>query len=143
MKIDFEIIKKLSPTDTGENGCHQAGILIPKEDEILNFFPVLNKEIKNPRILIYFIENSEKAWKFNFIYYNGKFFGGTRNEYRLTGTTAYMRVNNLKAGDEMILTKNSANQYFVSCKKNSKLIELQKENENVLHLGNNWRIVTF
>jgi hypothetical protein len=143
MNIDFEILKVLSPTDTGENGCHQAGILIPKEDEILSFFPVLNKDTKNPRTVISFKENSGKIWKLNFIYYNNKFFGGTRNEYRLTGTTGYMKQYNLKSGDEMILTKNSAGQYLISSKRNSNAIEPQKSEDNVLRLGNKWRIVSF
>lgn len=99
------ISKVLSSNDTGETGGHQAGILIPKGGEVLEFFPVLNKEEKNPRTYLYFIDDVNKRWKFNFIYYNNKFFGGTRNEYRLTGMTAYIRQNNLKTGDTIILSR--------------------------------------
>jgi hypothetical protein len=41
-------------------------------------------------------------WNFNFIYYNTKLLGiGTRNEYRLTGMTAFLRSLNAKVGDEL------------------------------------------
>ena len=33
------IEKTLSKNDTGETGGHQAGILVPKEPDILGFFP--------------------------------------------------------------------------------------------------------
>lgn len=85
------ISKILSLNDTGETGGHQAGILIPKGGDILQFFPELDADEKNPRISLYFIDEANQRWKFNFIYYNNKFFGGTRNEYRLTGMTEYIR----------------------------------------------------
>ena len=140
MTNDYEISKILSATDTGENGCHQAGIHIPKDNHILNFFPVLDKEIKNPRLVICFKENSGKVWKFNFIYYNNKFFSGTRNEYRLTGTTGYIKQNNLKSGDEMRLTKNSVGLYFISFKKST---QTKIEKSKVLKIGNEWRVISF
>lgn len=99
------ISKILSSNDTGETGGHQAGMLIPKGGEILEFFPALNGDEKNPRTYLYFIDDVNKRWKFNFIYYNNKFFGGTRNEYRLTGMTAYIRQNNLKTGDTIVLSR--------------------------------------
>lgn len=99
------ISKILSLNDTGETGGHQAGILIPKGGDILQFFPELDADEKNPRISLYFIDEANQRWKFNFIYYNNKFFGGTRNEYRLTGMTEYIRQNNLKAGDSIVLSR--------------------------------------
>ena len=102
------ISKILSSNDTGETGGHQAGILIPKGGDILQFFPELDEEEKNPRTSLYFIDEANQRWKFNFIYYNNKFFGGTRNEYRLTGMTEYIRQNNLKAGDSIVLSRDNA-----------------------------------
>ena len=99
------ISKVLSSNDTGETGGHQAGMLIPKGGEILEFFPALNGDETNPRTYLYFIDDVNKRWKFNFIYYNNKFFGGTRNEYRLTGMTAYIRQYNLKTGDTIVLSR--------------------------------------
>ena len=99
------ITKVLSMNDTGETGGHQAGILVPKGGEILKFFPDLGNKEKNPRVVMYFLDDSGKTWKLNFIYYNNKFFDskGTRNEYRLTGMTAFFRENDLHAGDSITL----------------------------------------
>ncbi len=99
------ITKILSMNDTGETGGHQAGILVPKGGEVLCFFPDLGNEEKNPRCSMYFRDDAGKTWKLNFIYYNNRFFDekGTRNEYRLTGMTAFFRQNSLKAGDSITL----------------------------------------
>jgi hypothetical protein len=93
------IQKTLTANDTGETGGHQAGICIPKDEKILSFFPKLNPNIKNPRCIIDVIDESDKEWVFHFIYYNSRFFGGTRNEYRLTGMTPYIKDYSLRAGD--------------------------------------------
>ena len=86
-----KVTKLLSANDTGETGGHQAGICVPKRQEILSFFPTLDSRTKNPRMTIVFhCMNSGEKWTFNYIYYNNKFFGGTRNEYRLTGMTKSM-----------------------------------------------------
>ena len=95
------IAKVLSPNDVGETGAHQAGILIPKVEEILNYFPPLDKKVKNPSVFISFTDESGEKWKFRFIYYNNKFFGGTRNEYRLTHMTKFFKVKNLKERDKI------------------------------------------
>lgn len=99
-----QISKVLSNNDIGETGSHQAGICIPKKNDILSFFPELDNRIKNPRETMVFTDRSGGRWKFNFIYYNNKFFGGTRNEYRLTGMIPFIRENNLKAGDTVVLS---------------------------------------
>ena len=105
MRKPRAITKVLSMNDTGETGGHQAGILIPKGNDALHFFPDLGNTEKNPRVSLYFTDQNGKVWKFNFIYYNNKFFDpkGTRNEYLLTGMTAYIRGNGLKAGDTVTL----------------------------------------
>lgn len=108
------IKKTLSGNDTGDTGSHQAGMLVPKDEQILSFFPKLDKESKNPRAIINVVDNVDQDWNFNFIYYNGKFFGGTRNEFRLTGMTAYIRRNNLRPGDSIILERNSDDRIRIS-----------------------------
>jgi hypothetical protein len=95
------IEKILSANDTGETGGHQAGICVPKAENILSFFPPLNPELKNPRQVLDIKDDAGTFWSFNFIYYNNRFFGGTRNEYRLTGMTAFFREFNLKDGDKI------------------------------------------
>jgi superfamily II DNA or RNA helicase len=76
-----------------------AAILALKAREILGFFPQLDAEVKNPRVPIDVIDDTGREWTFAFIYYNNRRFGGTRNEFRLTGMTAFFREFNLKPGD--------------------------------------------
>jgi len=132
------ISKTLSMNDTGETGGHQAGILIPKQKEILSFFPDLNKAEKNPREVITFNDLSSVKWPFSFIYYNNKFFDGTRNEFRLTGMTKFIKGNNIKAGDEITLNRNEGGQYFIQFTKTK---PASSDNGSTLKLGSEWRIV--
>src|SRR5687768_13545551 len=96
------ISKMLSANDVGETGAHQAGILVPRDQSVLSFFPKLEINKKNPRVHIKFIDANGKSWFFAFIYYNNRLFGGTRNEYRLTRMTPYFKENDLRPGDEII-----------------------------------------
>src|SRR5437762_12218344 len=90
------IAKHLSANDTGDTGGHQAGILIPKIPSILAFFPKVDSSLLNPRHFLVFYDVEDSRWEFSFIYYNNALFGGTRNEYRLTRMTAYLRNSGLK-----------------------------------------------
>lgn len=133
------ISKTLSSNDTGETGGHQAGILIPKGGEVLEFFPVLNDEEKNPRTYLYFIDDVNKRWKFNFIYYNNKFFGGTRNEYRLTGMTAYIRQNDLKTGDTIILSRDDNDILYIRCERQHQASNSMPK----LVISGTWKVVNY
>ncbi|QBH97260.1 hypothetical protein EKN56_13150 [Limnobaculum zhutongyuii] len=130
------VVKILSANDTGETGGHQAGILIPKDKELLSFFPVLNEKLYNPRAHLHFLDESGTFWEFAFIYYNNIFFGGTRNEYRLTRMTKYIRQARLVAGDELVLLKEDG-RYKVSYKRKDTRVHTGK----VLQLGTNWRVI--
>ncbi|RIX31853.1 EcoRII N-terminal effector-binding domain-containing protein [Sphingomonas edaphi] len=131
------ISKVLSPNDTGETGAHQAGILVPKDSEILGFFPTLPADVKNPRMHLYFRDDEGAQWEFAFIYYNNRFFGGTRNEYRLTRMTPYINGNGLKAGDELILERHPGGARTVTFRRSrAPVVE-----EGVLRLGSGWKIV--
>jgi hypothetical protein len=140
------ISKQLSKNDSGETGGHQAGMLIPKREEILDFFPKLDSSQKNPRVTLYFTDKSGKIWKMNFIYYNNRFFGGTRNEYRLTGMTAYFRESNLKARDEVTLTR-SNNQLSIDYKRanisETKEVMDDGKEKTVLVLGGGWKVIDY
>lgn len=103
--------KTLSRNDVGDTGTHQAGILVPKGGGIVSFFPSLPSDMRNPRRTLRFVDNAGKRWDFEFIYYNNQRFGGTRNEYRLTGMTAFIRGNNLKAGDRVIVRPKASGLY--------------------------------
>jgi hypothetical protein len=132
------IQKTLSRNDTGETGGHQAGMLVPKKEEILSFFPELKKREKNPRFLITFSDSFGERWSFSFIYYNNSFFGGSRNEYRLTGMTRFMQSHNLKAGDVITLSRNENGFYVVEY---SRLKSPPICSGETLKLGNSWKIV--
>ncbi|MGV6971525.1 EcoRII N-terminal effector-binding domain-containing protein [Bacillus halotolerans] len=132
----MSISKVLSANDTGETGGHQAGMLIPKSSDILPFFPHLGKGTKNPRAKLRFIDSSNEEWNFMFIYYNNKFFNGTRNEFRLTGMTAFIRQYNLKAGDKIILSREIDGRRLIKHERVKK-----DESINVLKLGSSWKVV--
>ena len=101
------LIKTLSSNDVGETGSHQAGILVPKVREALEFFPPLDELAENPRSQITFVEEATGLpHVLNFIHYNGKRLGtSTRDEYRLTGMTRYPRSKGARPGDEIHLAK--------------------------------------
>lgn len=130
----YSIEKTLSANDTGETGGHQAGILVPKDVKILSFFPKLENGIKNPRQILDAIDDVGHEWTFVFIYYNNRFFGGTRNEYRLTGMTGFFREFNLKTGDKIVLTRSSARKICISFKRSN-------EGGKILKLATTWKVI--
>ncbi len=129
------ITKELSRNDTGETGGHQAGILIPKDELILAFFPPLNASVKNPRHHLRFTDPAGEKWEFAFIYYNNRYFGGTRNEYRLTRMTPFIRAANLKAGNILTLHRDGP-VYTMTYQRGS-----HPDNSKRLKLGTTWRVV--
>ena len=133
------IRKTLSPNDAGETGGHQAGILIPKDSRILSFFPALDVEEPNPRCHLLFEDPAGDLWELAFIYYNNRRFGGTRNEYRLTRLTRYIRQAMLASGDEIVLHRNECGLYFIDHRfANSSASTLR---EPVLRLGGGWTVI--
>jgi hypothetical protein len=141
MKIIKRISKTLSANDTGETGGHQAGILIPKRPSILSFFPELDASIKNPRISLYFFEeDGVTKWPFEFIYYNGKFFDGTRNEYRLTWMTAYLRAKNAKPSDRIEMLLDSDGRRHIKLERSQAVGE---DENGVLKLRGGWKVIDF
>jgi hypothetical protein len=132
------ISKLLSANDTGDTGGHQAGILVPKEREILSFFPQLDARQQNPRCLLNFMDESGRFWEFAFIYYNNRFFGGTRNEFRLTRMTKYIREASLVPGDEVILSRDDRDRYLVGYRRQA---QPARTASGALKLGTGWRIV--
>ena len=115
--------KTLSANDAGKTGSHQAGICIPKKNnELLDFFPYLNPKIKNPDCFLSCLDEKGELWKLRYIYYNGKSLGlNTRNEYRITCLTPYLKKNDAQEGDLLLFSKaNKDNQFLISLVKDSK-----------------------
>ncbi|MCB1680966.1 MAG: hypothetical protein H6858_04075 [Rhodospirillales bacterium] len=134
----MSVTKELSANDTGETGGHQAGILVPKQKELLSFFPPLDARQYNPRVHIMFEDTAKERWEFAFIYYNNRNFGGTRNEYRLTRMTRYIREAGLVEGDSILLSRAEDGKYAITYKRKS---EPHKDVGNVLKLRSGWRII--
>ena len=132
------LTKVLSANDTGGTGGHQAGILVPRERRLLSFFPSLNDKEYNPRAHLQFMDGSGVEWEFAFIYYNNKFFGGTRNEYRLTRMTRFIREAGLTNGDEVILSRSGKDVYKIDYRRK---IESARDKKGVLVLRSGWKIV--
>ena len=136
-----EIRKKLSANDVGETGGHQAGILVPKAREILAFFPELLSGAKNPRARFVMRERSDGTrWEFNFIYYNNRMFGGTRNEYRLTCMTQYLRSIQARVGDELVFSADENASYVVNLARAGRTMPLVND-EGTLVLGGGWTVI--
>lgn len=78
-------VKRLSANDTLASGSHQAGPYIPK-DFILDLFPSLDVNIKNPRVTFdLMIDSHHDKIIGTVIWYNGKIRGeNTRDEVRIT-----------------------------------------------------------
>ncbi|QHE51677.1 EcoRII N-terminal effector-binding domain-containing protein [Pontibacillus sp. HMF3514] len=132
----LQIISKiLSPNDTGETGGHQAGILIPKSNQVINFFPNLGNDKKNPRVKLRFYDDYGDYWDFMFIHYNNKFFEGTRDEYRLTGMTSFIKQNNLTSGDEIFLSRDN-DQLHLSYKQSS-----NEDSQTIMKLSKSWKVI--
>lgn len=133
------IVKELSANDTGETGGHQSGVLVPKDDRILSFFPILRSIERNPRCHLVFHDDAGHPWTFAFIYYNNANFGGTRNEYRLTRMTRFIRESGLKSGDQIILRRSEDSaRHFVSYRRASGLTWTKTGS---LKLGSTWKEV--
>lgn len=96
--------KTLSANDTGLTGGHQAGILVPKGDrELLEFFPHLDPSVENPDAWIAVTDEHGEDRQLRYIYYNKKRHGtGTRDEYRITHLTKYLRDADARPGDALV-----------------------------------------
>jgi hypothetical protein len=95
-------IKILSANDVGKTGGHQAGIVVPKGDrELLAFLPSLDAGMLNPSAWIECGTPGGGSLRLRFVYYNNRLHApnGTRNEYRLTHLTKFLRDAGAQEGD--------------------------------------------
>jgi hypothetical protein len=128
-------IKHLSGNDLGLTKSHQAGLLIPKLFIELGLFDALSKETPNPRIELKFFDvRASETLFFNYIFYNNKFFNGTRNEYRLTKMTKWMHESGLKVGDDLKITRIKKVEYEIEIiKQNRRPSSLTEESWTALY----------
>lgn len=98
--------KLLTSNDTGETGGHQAGIHVPKSaEDLIAFLPPLDAGEKNPSVWLDAVDDQGRAWRFRYIYYNNRLHdpSGTRDEYRITHMTAFLRNAGAFAGDTLVI----------------------------------------
>jgi hypothetical protein len=98
-----EVHKKLTANDIGLTGSHQAAIHIPKHVVRLGFFPLLEEESYNPSCeIVARLMPGGRGLTLRYIHYNGKLTrGGTRDEYRFTGTPEIFRTLDALPGDRL------------------------------------------
>ena len=109
--------KTLSANDVGTTGGHMGGILIPKgEKELLAFLPPLDAKVLNPSAWIECVTDQGENLRLRFVYYNNRMHApkGTRNEYRITYLTKFLREEQANAGDAFEISKaNGADRYRI------------------------------
>ena len=101
-------IKTLSANDVGTTGGHMGGILVPKGDgELLAFLPPLDPNVLNPSAWIECDTPDGTVLRLRFIYYNNRFHTprGTRNEYRITWLTKFLRNADAREGDAFEISR--------------------------------------
>lgn len=133
----IELVKTLSSNDVGSTGGHQSGVVIPINIATGDFFPTLDVGMINPRIqLDALVEATGKNFRLNFIYYNGKLHGSsTRNEFRLTGISTFLKDFAAQEGDRLVITKAGDLRYSLKVEPSSAPNE---EREIVVTLSKDW-----
>jgi len=143
MNIITTVSKKLSANDLGLTGTHQSGILIPKNSSILGIFPSLDLSMMNPRKEITIKElDSGDTWRFNFIYYNNKLWGGTRDEYRLTYINKYLRYSNAKRGDSLVFHRSDTESLFMELSANEESHTMETGDMHLKVSAGDWRVLS-
>lgn len=133
----IELVKVLSSNDVGSTGGHQSGVVIPISIASGDFFPTLDSGVVNPRIqLDALVEATGKNFRMNFIYYNGKLHGSsTRNEFRLTGISTFLKDFAAQEGDRLVITKVGDLRYSLKVEPSS---APYTEGEIVVTLSKDW-----
>jgi len=108
-------MKQLSPNDLGITGTHQSGILVPKRAEILAALPQLDPTVLNPRCTLELVDLATGVPEnVSYIHYNNRITGGTRDEFRITGVTRYLREKAASPGDVLVLETRDMMRYVVT-----------------------------
>jgi len=107
-------LKRLSDNDVGSTNSHQAGFLVPKLFIKGGLFEKLSDEQLNPRLRLKFTDLTDNSEIYlSYIYYNNKFFQGTRHEYRLTGLTRWIKNHGLQKGDTIQISRIAKYDYTI------------------------------
>lgn len=146
-KLVAKLFKTLSRNDTGETKSHQSGISIPASVARSGVFPELGTETLNPRITITFVDENQKEWTFQYIYYNDAFFGKpsrlSHNEHRLTCVKDFILEYGIHSGDQIWFGIDENNERYIGFQKevNPNITEI--EGQTVIKLSANWHYVKY
>lgn len=141
-----KFLKTLSANDVGSTGAHMGGILIPKgDDELLAFLPHLDPNEYNPDEWILCVTPDGREFRLRYVYYNNRFHkpNGTRNEYRITHLTKYLKSEGAKEGDIFEISKeDGATRYLMNVVPATKDEEEPADNGPVrIKISAGWRRV--
>lgn len=139
-------MKTLSANDVGTTGGHMGGILVPKGDgELLAFLPPLDPNLLNPSAWIECDTPDGTVLRLRFIYYNNRFHtpGGTRNEYRITWLTKFLRSADAREGDAFEISRTEGqDRYQISVIPVSRVEAVEDDVGSVrIRLTTGWRRV--
>lgn len=140
MRYKVKVWKTLSKNDTGETHSHQSGISIIKDIACVGVFPKLGIETLNPRVEIKFLDENNKEWTFQYIYYNDKYHGKpvgkSHDEFRLTRVKDFIKDNSIVSGDSIWFAIDENNQRRIGFDKNS-----NSESSDVIYANKGWKIL--
>jgi len=130
--------RTLTANDLGLTGSHQSGFLIPKSLVRGGLFPSMSKTERNPRVRLKLVQRPFATQYFaSYIYYNNKYSGGTRDEYRLTGILKLLRTEGFQTGDVIEFRRTSKFDYdFRVIKKPRSSSLLDAASWNLIYGGN-------
>lgn len=99
----MKVSKVLTWNDCGQGRSHQAGVHLPK-DLGRSLFGKVGESQKNPKITLSLAPFGAGANMSAVVtYYNSRKFGGTRDEFRITRISQFIRESRLRPGDSLIL----------------------------------------
>lgn len=101
---------------------------------------MLDRAERNPRAHLTFLDDNGAPWELAFIYYNNGLTGGTRNEYRLTRLTRFIREAGLEPGDEIRLSRTEDDRWRIGYTRRG--AEAMSDERMVLKLGTGWKVVS-
>lgn len=136
------IRKELTSNDLGRTGSHQVGIVVPKRFALSTFFPLLPYDDVNPRRVVNFVdEETGQQVITNFIYYNNKRRGKTRDEFRMTGIATYCRSKCAEVGDSLIMKTLDDGRRTLSVLRNREPLETSQDGRIKVVMSDKWVVV--
>ena len=128
-------LRRLSNNDVGTTRSHQAGFLIPKSLVKGGLFDALSEKALNPRLRLKFVDMTDNSVIYlTYIFYNNKFFEGTRSEYRLTGLSRWIKNHGLRGGDTIEIIRLEKYDYRIGIIKPNRMpVTLSQESWTALY----------